>query len=124
MERTDFEILVSQGLDAIPERFRGLMKNVAIIVADEPTREQARKAKLRPGTLLLGLYEGVPQTSRYGRDPLLPDKITIFQRAIESIAAGPEAIPQLVAETVWHEIVHHFGLSEHAVRQAQQKRRR
>ncbi len=52
----------------------------------------------------------------------MPDKITIFQKPIELVARTPEAIRQQVTETVWHEIGHHFGLSEHAVRKAQSKR--
>ncbi len=122
MERDAFEQLVTEGLARIPEKFRKLLKNVAIVVEDEPTPTQLGRSKVRHGSLLLGLYEGVPHTHRYGQVPPLPDKITIFQKPIEMVARTPDAIRQTVVETVWHEIGHYFGLSEHAVRQAQEKR--
>ncbi len=115
---------MAEGVARLPRRFRELIKNVAIVVEDEPSPAQLRRSRITSGSLLLGLYEGVPRTSRYGHDPLLPDKITIFQRSIELVAHSPEAIREQVAMTVWHEIGHHFGLSEHAVRQAETKRRK
>lgn len=124
MTREDFSRLVAEGLERIPDRFRALLKNIALVIEDEPSPEQLRRTGTRRGALLLGLYEGVPRTSRYGRDPLLPDKITIFQIPIESVAGTPEAVRGEVARTVWHEIGHHFGLSEQAVRQAERRRRR
>ncbi|MBI4092390.1 MAG: metallopeptidase family protein [Candidatus Kerfeldbacteria bacterium] len=122
MERDEFEQLVAEGLSRIPDKFRKLLKNVAVVIEDFPSTAQLRKTGVRRGSLLLGLYEGVPRIARYGHDPLLPDKITIFQRSIEMVAHSPEAIRQAVAEKVWHEVGHHFGLSEHAVRQAQSRK--
>lgn len=123
MDRPAFEALVQQGLSRIPARFRQLLRNIAIVVTNEPTPAQLKKSGIRQGSLLLGLYEGVPRTSRYGQEPLLPDKITIFQWSIEAVAKTPAAIREEVARTVWHELGHHFGLSEHAVRRAEQRRR-
>lgn len=122
MEREQFEQLVAEGITRIPAKFRRLLKNVAIVVADAPTSEQLRRNRIGPGSTLLGLYEGVPRAARYGQEPLMPDKITIFQQPIESVAATPEAIREQVATTVWHEIGHHFGLSEHAVRTAERRK--
>lgn len=122
MEHEAFEHIVAESLTDVPEQFRALLENIAIVVQDEPTREQLRKTGLRAGSLLLGLYEGVPKTGRYGQTPILPDKITIFQRSIETVARTPEEIREEVRKTVWHEIGHHFGLSEHAVRRAQARR--
>ncbi|MDD5621450.1 MAG: metallopeptidase family protein [Candidatus Pacebacteria bacterium] len=119
MERIQFEQLVEKGLLLIPEKFRHLMKNVSIVIDDYPTQEQLRKSRVGSGRTLLGLYEGIPQTQRtthYAN--VLPDKITIFQKPIESIAQTPLAIENLVANTVWHEIAHHFGLNENEVRNA------
>ncbi len=117
MERIEFEKLVESGLLLIPEKFRHLMKNVDIVIDDYPTQEQLRKSRIGSGRTLLGLYEGIPQTQRttnYAN--VLPDKITIFQKPIEGIAQTPLAIENLVANTVWHEIAHHFGLNETEVR--------
>lgn len=118
-----FEKLVEEGIELVPKKFLAMLENVAIVIEDEPTAEQKRKLKLRKDDLLFGLYEGVPQTKRgpnYGM--VLPDKITIFQKPIESVADSDEEIKQIVKNTVWHEIAHHFGSSEEGVRLAERKR--
>jgi predicted Zn-dependent protease with MMP-like domain len=100
----DFDGLVSDALDEVPDDIRGLMTNVAVTVEDEPP----------PGQNLLGLYEGIP----WGRrgpyySGALPDKITIYRLPLERIAAGdPERLRALVRRTVFHEIAHHFGISD------------
>jgi len=122
LSNEEFENLVKEGIDAIPEKFLKLLKNVEIVVEDNPTPFQIEKLRLR-GALLFGLYEGIPQTKREQYAQVLPDKITIFKNPIEQAYQTPEAIKQAVKDTVWHEIAHHFGMDEHQVRQAEQKRR-
>tara|TARA_B100001123_G_scaffold79248_1_gene89904 strand:+ start:2351 stop:2605 length:255 start_codon:yes stop_codon:yes gene_type:complete len=61
---------------------------------------------------LLGLYEGIPLTERYGYDMVLPDKITLFQKPIESICDNQEQITEEISKTLIHEIAHHFGLDD------------
>lgn len=125
MEKKDFEKLVEEGINRIPGEFLAKLENVAIVVDDEPNHEQLQKAGIaNGGRTLLGLYEGVPQTKRgphYGFT--LPDKITIFQGPIERLAASDEQIKEMVCETVWHEIAHHFGMDEDRVSEAQKKRK-
>ena len=120
---TEFDALVQEAINGIPEDYRKLMRNVAIVVVDEPTPEQLTKTGLRHGQSLLGLYEGVPQISRGAGYSALPDKITIFKRAIVESCADSEQVCEQVKETVWHELAHHFGSSEQRVRRAQAKRR-
>jgi predicted Zn-dependent protease with MMP-like domain len=124
MEREHFEELVNEGIKAIPERFLKKIKNVAILIEDEPSPEQRQKLHLRSDMTLFGLYEGIPlseRTNYYGM--VLPDKITIFQRPIEMYARSVEDIPRMVADTVWHEIAHHFGMDEGRVRRAERERK-
>jgi predicted Zn-dependent protease with MMP-like domain len=75
---------------------------------------------------LLGLYHGVPQTARgdiYGIGMTLPDTITLFQIPIEEEAGNdPERIKQVVADTIWHEVGHYFGLDEDAVERRERER--
>ena len=120
---TEFDALVQEAINGIPEDYRKLMRNVAIVVVDEPTPEQLTKIGLRHGQSLFGLYEGVPQISRGAGYSALPDKITIFKRAIVESCADSEQVCEQVKETVWHELAHHFGSSEQRVRRAQAKRR-
>lgn len=90
------------------------MENVAIVVEPEPPR---------PG--LLGLYQGRPLANRSVFEGFnLPDKITIYQGPHERIARTREELEQMVAETVWHEIAHHFGMDEPRVRRAERERRK
>ena len=121
MTNEDFEKLVKEGIDSIDDRFLAKLKNVEIVVEDDPTPYQIERLKLR-GALLFGLYEGVPQTKRESYGQVLPDKITIFKNPIEKVFFRPEDIKKAVKDTVWHEIAHHFGMDEKQVRQAEQKK--
>jgi predicted Zn-dependent protease with MMP-like domain len=100
---TDFDRLVSDALDELPDDIRGLMTNVAVTVEDEPP----------PGQPLLGLYEGIPWGKRGYYAGALPDKITIYRLPLERIAGGdPERLRAEVRRVVFHEIAHHFGISD------------
>ncbi|MBW3538274.1 metallopeptidase family protein [Candidatus Parcubacteria bacterium] len=124
MTNDQFEAMVAAGIDAIPAEFSAKLANVAVVVEDEPTAEQRRKLELRPGWTLFGLYEGVPLARRgAGYTMVLPDKITIFRRPIEAAAASAADVKEIVKNTVWHEIAHHFGMNEAEVRAAEAKRR-
>jgi predicted Zn-dependent protease with MMP-like domain len=105
----EFEQLVADALDAIPEELGKMMDNVAVVVQDWPTPTQLAG---RRGTLL-GLYEGIPLTRR---SPLsyagvVPDRITIFQGPICAMTTDDQARVQLVTTTVVHEVAHHFGIT-------------
>jgi predicted Zn-dependent protease with MMP-like domain len=123
--QTEFEKMVEAGIAAIPEKFLQKLDNVAIVMENEPTPAQLEKLKLRKGWTLFGLYEGVPQAARGNHyTSVVPDKITIFRRPIETAAESEEEIKEIVKNTVWHEIAHHFGMNEGEVRRAEAKRRR
>ncbi len=116
-----FEELVRKGIEAIPDKFLKKLDNVAIVVEKEPTPAQLEKLKLGKGHKLFGLYEGIPQIKRGYYSGVLPDKITIFKGPIEEVASTEEEIEDIVMRTVWHEIAHHFGLSEAEVRKAEKR---
>lgn len=125
MKRSRFEEIVELGIKAIPQEFLDKLNNVAIVVENEPTIYQRRKAGLRHGFSLFGLYEGVSQLRRGGHySGVLPDKITIFQNSILRVSRNEEDVKEIVKNTVWHEIAHHFGMSEEEVRAAEKRRRR
>ncbi len=125
MDSKGFEKLVRESVLELPEKIRKAMENVAIVIEERPANEQLIKTGIRYGNFLLGLYEGVPQT-KWGKGfgGNLPDKITIFQESIEKFAKMPEEIKELVKNTVWHEIAHHFGFSEKGVRKLEPKWRK
>lgn len=123
MEMEKFEKLVEEGIKAIPQKFLEKLDNVGIVIEDEPSLEQARKLKTEEGSILFGLYEGIPRDKRMNYSQVLPDKITIFKRSIEGFARSEEELKKIVSDTVWHEIAHHFGMDEDMVREAERKRR-
>jgi len=113
MDRKSFEELVSKALADLPNFFKERLDNVDVVIENWPA------PRFSKGRLLLGLYQGVPKTTRGGSYTfVLPDKITIFQEPIELIAKGNEQITKdLVQETVQHEIAHHLGISDARLRE-------
>jgi len=122
MDYDKFEKIVVEGIQAIPEKFLEKLDNVDIVIEEKPTSEQLNKLKIRNNDQLLGLYEGVPKTERWNYAQVLPDKITIFKNSIEKIANSEKEIKEIVRDTVWHEIAHHFGMSEKQVRSSERRR--
>jgi predicted Zn-dependent protease with MMP-like domain len=129
MTREEFEKLVVEGYDLLPEWVRNKIDNVVLLVDDEPTRDVRMYHALSDNETLLGHYQGIPLTERgetYG-GLVLPDTITIYREPILDAAeeeTPPNApdevylqhVRRIVAETVWHEYAHHFGMDEHEVR--------
>ncbi|MFA5392210.1 MAG: metallopeptidase family protein [Candidatus Paceibacterota bacterium] len=123
MTKKEFEKIISDGLADFPAYFLDKMKNVAIIVQDEPDNFQKQQLGYSSGNCILGLYEGVPQIQRYNYDKVAPDKITFFQNNIEMIAnSNLLNIKQLIRETLWHEIGHHFGMTEEEIKKYQKRK--
>jgi predicted Zn-dependent protease with MMP-like domain len=100
-----FDQLVADALDGIPEALGRLMDNVVVLVEEGSTRAR-----------LLGRYEGIPLTARdnwYGSGRFdMPDRITIFRRAICAICATEAEVVDQVRITVVHEVAHHFGIDD------------
>ncbi len=103
VDRGRFEEMVITALDALPDDLGRIMSNVAVTVEHEGGP---------PG--LLGLYQGVPLTSRTSQYAgVLPDRITIYRRAICAICRTEEEVVEQVRRTVIHEVAHHFGIDDH-----------
>lgn len=102
-----FEEMVEEALDGLPEELGHLMSNVAVTVDHQPGRRG-----------LLGLYQGIPLTRRTTTYAgVLPDRITIFSRAICAICATEEEVVDQVRRTVVHEVGHHFGIGDARLRE-------
>jgi len=100
----DFDACVDEALESLPTDLRAFMSNVEIVVEEEPP----------PGRPLLGLYQGVPLTSRsssYGG--VLPDKISIYRGPLQRYyGSSAETLRREIRRVVLHEIAHHFGISD------------
>ena len=117
--RYDFNALVAEALDGLPEWVRAHIDNLAVVVEPSASDEQRRTVGVSLGSELLGLYEGVPLTQRgRGYQLVPPDRITLFREPLEWLARDPrgqidaQQLVTLIRRTVIHEIAHHFGLSE------------
>ena len=112
ISREQFERLVHKALSDIPPDIRLSIQNVDIVVDNVASMNQIAGTGIENEMELLGLYEGIPLTERYGYDMVLPDKITLFQKPIEAICDNQEQITEEISKTLIHEIAHHFGLDD------------
>ena len=105
----DIEDMVFDALDRLPAQFRDRLGSVAIVVEDEATPEQLAAVGARG---LYGLYQGVPRTKLSADAAPTPSKITIFRGPLVRANPTHEGLADAVADTVYHEIAHHFGISD------------
>lgn len=111
VNQKQFEAMIADALDALPQRYQDHLNNVVIVAEDEPSYEQRQKFHLYNGRTLFGLYEGIPLTRRgNGYSGVLPDKITIFKNPSQASANTLEELKEQVRHTVWHEVAHYYGL--------------
>ena len=105
MGPVEFDALVDRALDGIPDEIAALVRNVAVLVEDDPPADDPD---------LLGLYDGIALTERWG-DPMmeLPDRIFVFRGPLLDMCDTEEQLVEEVRITVVHEIAHHFGIDDH-----------
>lgn len=114
IEPEQFERLVRQAVDGLPDRYRRLLKNVAVVVEPEPARDVLEDLGMESEDDLLGLYSGTAVGSESFFDPggHLPAKISIYRGPILRLCRTTAEVIQEVRDTVVHEIGHHFGLDD------------
>ena len=118
----EFDKLITRAMDELPQKYIKGLENVAIIYADQPSRQQAEKMKLDDQHLLLGLYEGIPLTQRgAGYTFVLPDKITLFKNSLLAVTHSKEQLFEEIKRTLWHEMAHYYGLN-HSQMDARQRK--
>lgn len=116
-----FDALITRAMDELPQEYITGLKNVAIVMADEPTDEQREKMRL-DNHVLLGLYEGVPLPDQgSGWSGMLPDKITLFKNQILEVTHDDSSLFEQIKRTLWHEIAHYYGLSHEDMDALRQK---
>jgi predicted Zn-dependent protease with MMP-like domain len=104
MGPAEFDALVDRALDGIPDEIVALVRNVVVLVEEEPPADDPD---------LLGLYDGVALTERWG-DPMmeLPDRIFVFRNPLLDMCESEEELENEVRITVVHEVAHHFGIDD------------
>ena len=105
----DFDEVIDDTIEDLPEAFLARLESVAIVVEDEASPDQLASVGARG---LYGLYQGVPRT-RFGVDNVpLPSKITLFRGPLTRANRDPERLTRAIENTLLHEIAHHFGIDE------------
>ena len=94
---------------------RDSVKNVAIVTEDEPSTQQRHELKLYCNETLLGLYSGVPLPERQGREPMVPDVITLFKNPLLEQSTDAASLYENIRHTLWHEVAHYFGLNHEQI---------
>jgi predicted Zn-dependent protease with MMP-like domain len=108
----EFERLVEEALDSLPQKFAELLDNVVVVVEEEPDASD-REVMDDPRGELLGIYRGTPMTRRTYDSFRMPDQIAIFRGPILRVSRGTAEAHRQIRETVIHELGHHFGLGDH-----------
>jgi predicted Zn-dependent protease with MMP-like domain len=118
IEVTDeqFQELIDKALTQLPGEHVTAIKNIAILYEDVPTDAQRQTLALRNDQTLLGLYEGVPLTSRQGGTHIYPDRITLFKGPMQWQSNTLEDLLEEIKHTLWHEIAHYYGLNHDQIR--------
>lgn len=111
----EFERLVGESLEMIPDELRGRISNVQIVIEEEPRDELLDALGVPQEETLFGLYEGTPLTERGIEYSGMPDRIVIFRRPLIEEFDDPLDLRREIARTVIHEVAHHFGLDEERI---------
>ena len=105
----DLEGLVIDALERLPAPFRDQLGSVAIVIEDEASADELASVGAHG---LFGLYHGIPRTALSADAAPSPSKITIYRGPLTRAYREPAALAAAVDETVYHEIAHHFGISD------------
>ncbi len=119
MNLTEFEELILQALEELPDELRAPLTNLEIEVDELPSRDDLERARIGNPMDLLGLYSGIPLT-QVGRDRisgLMPDIIKIYKRPIEAVCRTPEDIKEKARKVILHEVGHRFGITDERLRE-------
>lgn len=113
MTRRQFQNVVTQALEELPDQFKDVIHNLDFQVRWAPTPDERRRARLRPGSELFGIYLGIPLTRRTGGYSMVaPDVIIIYQRAHERFTRSVDEMVAQARQTLLHEIGHYLGIDE------------
>ncbi|MBM3256717.1 MAG: metallopeptidase family protein [Candidatus Liptonbacteria bacterium] len=123
MTLEEFEKIVAEEADKIPEKFLKRLKNIVFVVEEEPSKELLEDMEIPEGEKLLGLFEGA-NLGEQGAGPWeMPGRIVIFKASTgEEAGETGEAVRSIVRDTIWHEVAHYLGMDELEVSQAEERR--
>lgn len=113
MSTEEFERVIVETMEQLPEQFQARLENVEIVLEEYPDAATMRAAGVNSPFGLLGFYHGIPLTARtQGYTMVAPDKISIYRQPIILHYRTPDAIREGIKHTVLHELAHHFGIDD------------
>lgn len=116
VSREEFEVLVAQAVENLPDEFKAMLDNVAVMVEEEPTDEDLEEVGIDPGDPerdeLFGLYQGIPLPERGSSYSALPDRVLIYRGPILRCCETRREAIREIRDTVLHELGHYYGLEE------------
>ena len=109
----NFEQVVEEVIEELPKRLRNAVRNLGVLVEEEPSDDLLLELGHDPNEHLLGLYIGVPLPERtFGEEPYVPDQILIFRKPLERMCQNRQKLREQIRITVIHELAHYFGFDE------------
>ena len=104
LSQDDFEKLVGEELDALPDEMVDGIENVGFVTQSRPENGSMS---------LLGLYTGIalPRRTQYGHGEL-PDRIVLYREPLLRISRDFDDLRHNVHVTLVHEIGHYYGLDD------------
>jgi predicted Zn-dependent protease with MMP-like domain len=112
----EFEKEIMDILEGLPQKFKDKFENIEFLIDEERTSPLLTKHSDRPH-YTLGLYHGVPMTSKTSRGQQLPDRIIVYKKSIEAVSRNRKSLKKNIKRVVLHEIGHYFGISEKRLRE-------
>ncbi len=114
IDTAQFERLVAEAMDRLPRRYQRLIRNVVVLIEDEPDQELLDALQIHTDAELLGVYTGIPigLESFFDMGGRLPPRIIIFRGPILRRSSSYDEAREEILKTVMHEIGHHFGLKD------------
>ena len=116
MDIEEFETEILKVLENLPQKFKDKFENIEFLIEEEEVSPYLQN-KVGTHRYTLGLYHGVPMTSKTHRGQTLPDKIIIYKKSIEAVSRDRISLKKNIKRVVLHEIGHYFGLSERRLRE-------
>jgi predicted Zn-dependent protease with MMP-like domain len=112
MRRPQFERIVAQALDGLPEEVLAAMENLEVTIENEPSDQVREEFALADDETLFGIYQGTPLVDRGFNEPLLPDRIILYQTPLEDTFPRRDELVAEIRRTVIHEVAHYLGMEE------------
>lgn len=116
MNKDEFEQIVLDTLKELPDKFKEKIKNLDIVIEENDVQPDLKNKKSGQVKFTLGLYQGVPATKKPGKINIMPDKITIYKKALEKVSSNDSELKGNIKKVILHELGHYFGLDEKKLR--------